>query len=626
MQYPTGSYRLRQAYPLWNANDQELKQEITDHKNAKNNPHQVTATQVGAETPAGAQAKANAVQANLDAHEADTVAHVTEAEHTKLAGIQEGAEVNQNAFASIEVAGQPVLSADGKSATLRFKNGTGIVFTTNPTTGEITATATGEAIPGAHGSSHDPDGADPIPALDQVIDDVSDLAGAGRTTETVKGNADDIAVVASDVAAQKADFEQLESDYNTRVVKPTQQITAPVGLGYTPPFIIPFIKPDGKAAIHGFDVSSLAPTGKKYYVDANIGNNSNDGLTPNTALKRIADAIAKSDVVEVILAPGVYARTNAMNSGVINKTVSIKAEGGRAVITAHDELTWAVSAGYTYTYEATRSSVGNVFDTKLVDKYGDYMPLVQRASIADVNANPGSWYSDGTKVYVRTRDSRVVDNTVRAYLTVNNIRNTGNFTLYLENVDIEGGPAAVRVENSAAGQNAKVYAKNCSFKYAISADSFRTLGADSILQDCVAAQGFLDGFNYHAQNGFAPTAVEINCIGRNNGLRDGGGTNNGSTMHDAGTVVRVNGEYFGNSGPNVADVISSKSWNVCVISRNAASTASVNFWNEYLMWLDSCQSYGSIVDLDVRLGGTTYRRNLLSAGNNNVIDGSIVPY
>ncbi|WP_373232098.1 glycosyl hydrolase family 28-related protein [Cohnella sp.] len=224
MQYPTGSYRLRQAYPLWNANDQELKQEITDHKNAKNNPHEVTAAQVGAETPAGAQAKANAVQTNLDDHEADMVAHVTEAEHNKLTGIQAGAEVNQNAYSIVSVPGQSLLAADNKMSMLKLKNGVGIEIVTNPTTNEVEFNATGEALPGPHGPSHDPFGADPIPALVQVIDDVANLAGAGRTTETVKGNADAIATVAADVvdldadlAAQKADFTQFETDFAKEV-------------------------------------------------------------------------------------------------------------------------------------------------------------------------------------------------------------------------------------------------------------------------------------------------------------------------------------------------------------------------------------------------------------------------
>lgn len=48
---------------------------LATHANNKNNPHAVTAAQVGAETPSGAQAKADAVQTNLNTHTAATTAH-----------------------------------------------------------------------------------------------------------------------------------------------------------------------------------------------------------------------------------------------------------------------------------------------------------------------------------------------------------------------------------------------------------------------------------------------------------------------------------------------------------------------------------------------------------------------
>jgi hypothetical protein len=55
---------------------------INTHKNDTNNPHNVTASQVGAETPTGAQAKADNVQANLNSHLNDNVKHITPTERT----------------------------------------------------------------------------------------------------------------------------------------------------------------------------------------------------------------------------------------------------------------------------------------------------------------------------------------------------------------------------------------------------------------------------------------------------------------------------------------------------------------------------------------------------------------
>ncbi|ASA20951.1 hypothetical protein [Paenibacillus donghaensis] len=94
------------------------------------------------------------------AHVDNASLHTTAGEKTKLAGIAAGAEVNQNAFATVNN-----IPAAAKSDTLTVTGGTGITVTTNPTTKTMFVTATGIATPGAHGSSHNNDGSDPIPEL-----------------------------------------------------------------------------------------------------------------------------------------------------------------------------------------------------------------------------------------------------------------------------------------------------------------------------------------------------------------------------------------------------------------------------------------------------------------------------
>ncbi|WP_110933257.1 hypothetical protein [Paenibacillus bouchesdurhonensis] len=134
-------------------------------------------------------------------------------DQAKLDGISNGAEPNQNAFSRINN-----IPAGQKEDQVTFTAGVGITVTPDPVNKEIRITSTGTATPGLHGVEHVGDGADPIPeatetvsglmgaadkvALAAVVEDVEDLAGAGRTTETVKGNADAI----TDVTAQLADY------------------------------------------------------------------------------------------------------------------------------------------------------------------------------------------------------------------------------------------------------------------------------------------------------------------------------------------------------------------------------------------------------------------------------------
>ncbi|MEN1985877.1 hypothetical protein [Paenibacillus hubeiensis] len=81
------------------------------------------------------------------------------ADKLKLNGIEEGAEVNQNAFAQVN----NVVASD-PSDTLSVVGGVGITITTNPNNKELTVTATGSAAPGPHGPTHTEYGADPIPS------------------------------------------------------------------------------------------------------------------------------------------------------------------------------------------------------------------------------------------------------------------------------------------------------------------------------------------------------------------------------------------------------------------------------------------------------------------------------
>lgn len=145
------------------------------------------------------KAEVDAVQTNLDDHKADASVHLSAADRTKLDGIEDGAEPNQNAFAKVND-----VEAASESDALTIEGGTGITVTTNPTTRKVVVTATGDATPGAHGSSHNIDGADPIPDLVTLRSDfdaltpadvqakVDALAGVGNT-KTVKQLADDVA-------------------------------------------------------------------------------------------------------------------------------------------------------------------------------------------------------------------------------------------------------------------------------------------------------------------------------------------------------------------------------------------------------------------------------------------------
>lgn len=181
------------------------------------------------------KAEVDAVQEALDDHIDDADVHLSEADRDKLDGIEAGAQPNQNAFAQVNN-----VVAASESDTLTIAGGTGITISTNPTTKTVTVTATGEATPGPHGSSHDPDGSDPIPELVALRNEFDALTPASIGAETPAGaqakvdalagvgNTKTVAEVAEDVADVTA---QLAETVSVVGKVPNDYISLVTGLG-----------------------------------------------------------------------------------------------------------------------------------------------------------------------------------------------------------------------------------------------------------------------------------------------------------------------------------------------------------------------------------------------------------
>lgn len=414
-----------------------------------------------------------------------------------------------------------------------------------------------------------------------------------------------------------------------------EKIQVPSGLGYTPPFNV-YHDRYSNLFLTDFDVSKYQPTGKTYYVSA-TGSASNDGLTYATAFSSIGTALSKGDADVIMVGYGIYERSKGFSGYTISRNVSIKAFGGPVTFSAHDTLTWTVASGYTNTYQATRSLVDLVWDAKTPDALGDYTRLTKQTSIALVDANPGSWYSDGTTLYVRTSDSRQPDSNIRAYLDVAHAVISGNVTVYMEGINIEGGIEALKVTNGAGGLNPTFYAKNCKFKYSTTYNGLTSQGAKTFLFNCEASRNYADGFNYHIFNSVNCTSIEINCTGRNNGYSTQD-NNNGSTTHDGNTIIRINGNYYSNYGPNIADVNNSKTWCVNCNSHDSLDgqpgytpsqvSQETNYYMDGQMWLDSCNSKGTLYDLVSTFSYSVINiRNFTSQSNFYVSGGGVIkPY
>jgi hypothetical protein len=171
----------------------------------------------------------------------------------------------------------------------------------------------------------------------------------------------------------------------------------------------------------GWTIDQNRPTGKAYYV-ATTGNDANNGLSAAAPLRKIMTALGKADVDVVYVAAGVYGYHNGFENTVWTRSVSVIATGGRVVVGAFCDLanlSWAldVGGGRPNTYKAARTNVGSVRDAAFPDAKGDHSILTTQASADAVEANPGSWYTDGTSIWVRTSDSRAPDYDIHPYFS-----------------------------------------------------------------------------------------------------------------------------------------------------------------------------------------------------------------
>jgi hypothetical protein len=210
-----------------------------------------------------------------------------------------------------------------------------------------------------------------------------------------------------------------------------------------------------------------------------------------------------------------------------------------------------------------------------------------------------------------------------------------NIKLYLEGINVWGNGYALYAD-SGAGGTVDVIAVDCSFWHSNKYNVVSLLGANGYFQRCEAAYGYRDGFNYHANSSNAVSCgLEIDCIGHDNGAEANPQTeesNNGSTNHDGGKCIRINGYYYRNYGGNLAETNSgTASYNYgCVAFDSRASdhhpTWSGDFWcgDSAEQYVYGCKCIGdSTYGLDeIGSGGTIYYDKYTETGetNGNVIE------
>jgi hypothetical protein len=394
-------------------------------------------------------------------------------------------------------------------------------------------------------------------------------------------------------------------------------ITPPAELTWTLPFAIQRHSQTGAIRVDPtFDLEAYAnvtETGTSWVKMASEGgSDSASGADEAHAFATIHKALSYTSRSVVMVKAGTYSGypSDGWNGGHPNASFKVKAYGGAVIITMDvtSALTWNLVGNH---YEASyASNLASVYDFASPDSDGDATILVKAADAATVDSTPGSWFSTGGVIYVRTSDNRQPDTNIHCSVGSSNGYMTYGVTQYLEGLTFWGGPSPFNA--NLAGNGLKLYCKNCNFKYSSSVagtDIFVVTGGGGEvgLQGCVAARGNGDCFKMLFSGAYVSNLFMIDCIGRYGGLP--GNTNaNGYSRHGPGSTVGINCEFHHTYGPSVKDVNDATlTWLLGCYGHDSLVQAE-NFGtdNATTMWLDTCRSVmaGTI---DVSVGNVAAR-------------------
>lgn len=349
---------------------------------------------------------------------------------------------------------------------------------------------------------------------------------------------------------------------------------------------------------------SNIPATKTYYVST-TGNNTNDGLTWETAFKTLAKAVSKADVDRIYMAAGKYV------DGITNPTRDIAIIGvGDVVITWNIVGTIYVGAfsAVDNHYEATYTlGVGTkVVDFTQTDANGNYLEYTLKTSAAEVDAAASSYYYNTTTdvICIKTTDGRAPDANIIINLGSYFLNSTvENRTIYLENLKIVAGGINYR------GSGSKLYIKDCLIDNVnVAVFGLEMLGlTDAIFQNTTITRSGEDGIRL-----WSGRMILVDCTIHHAGV--GLAAGNASSCH-SGYAIIVNGHYSYSLGRPIHDIGAGKGWYLGVHAHHAGTAGYPNFeagtfGSDYFeTWCDQCISSDSDLDFVASLPAAIHKHS-----------------
>lgn len=349
---------------------------------------------------------------------------------------------------------------------------------------------------------------------------------------------------------------------------PLKELSPPSGLNFTPAF-----KVFEKGTRFYSDISEenhLTGTPVEYWVNSETGNNSNDGLSLANPMKTLAAVLALGNHSIINIVGTFYWTEHVPINGrwTDHREIALIAgEGGCKLLGAHhqSDYTWADEGSGAYSTTAPiDGTVTGVTRSDSVDSYGIHTALLLRTSLAEVQSDGGYWIDSGN-IYVKTDGSEPDVWIVQTLTGQTNPVSFRNANLFMKGIEFIGLQQKIDLLTGYQSGTTHKYI-DCKFSFDNTGDqvTVRAVGFDNLIafKRCVFANFGGDGMNY--SNG--GTYVEEDCryyLGAyGSGAYAGTSSAQASTAHSTANVVRIGGNYAGNSGTGqaIADIDNSDVW------------------------------------------------------------------
>ena len=411
----------------------------------------------------------------------------------------------------------------------------------------------------------------------------------------------------------------LSSNARSGSVTVPEVFTIPAQFPWQPSFSI---SKSGSRYITDYNPQTDKPTGTSAYISPNGSDSSGDGSSGNPY--QSPERAKTAGATEIIFKDGWYDRSVLQSSpyNFTSDTALVAENMGKAYMGRSNSFSsWTQEASpndnvYRISRSATRTVIDQTYrrnDEFYAGGEGTLIGYTKQSSIADCQANPGSFYISGSNVYVHTWDSRAPDTDVKVCLSVNNIQQADEITLYIEGLVLYGDTPARHTQTTT--NTAKFIAVDTAFVHNPESDCLDINDVSDIrLVRCIAHDGVQDGFNYHTENTHSTItkSLELDCRAFRMGV-SGETSRNGSSMHDYGAIIRLNCTYGDTYGPVLHDVGGSKSINLNVTASDCLIANATNSDTGFrvaeggsIMWAKDCSTTGSMAYDRVQAGGATF--------------------